>query len=387
MARYWITCLTVALIGGLAGGQEIEQRLEAAVRHFEDGRAEEGDAALKALLPELEAAVRRVGDARSQANLGKALLYLGDDRRAMQVIERALALEPKDPEIRLLRAAALAYGEKPAESLKEVIAARDLAPGVAKYWFELGKAQAGANQIEEALASFRKTVELDPKHARAVLMIGALLAQSGKEDDAFAHFKKAAEIEPTYALAHYHIGQVHQNRGRHTEALAAFQAADKARPEDTRTLAKIVQCHQALGQAKERDEVRGQVIALLKAGRIRDPAFCREQFEVGKAKVLAFEHAELKGPRALRYVFVVQEGQRQYRVSLGSYEMTTQIARETGRIAADQRVFHLDGYYANNEHRTFGLFDQEPTYEETRQMIVEIVGGRREAGGASRPAR
>ena len=379
--------LTILLAVSVPAQETIEQKLDAAVKLFEDGRPERGDAAIKELLPDLEAAAREANNAQAQANLGRALLYVGDDRRAMQVIDRALALAPRDPEVHLLRAAALAYAEKAEESLKEIIAARDLAPNVARFWFELGKAQAGQQQTDDALKSFRKAAELDPKHARSVLMIGALLAESGKEADAFAHFQKAAEIDPSYALAHYNVGQIHQNHARHKEALDAFQAADKARPEDTRTLAKIVQCHQALGQLKERDAVREQVIKLLKSGSVREAAFCREQFQVGKAKVLAFEHAELKGPRALRYVFVVDDGDRQYRVSLGSYESTTQIAREMRQIGPDQRIFHLDGYYPNNEHRTFGMFDKEPTYEETRGMVTAVIEGKREAQGASRPGR
>jgi hypothetical protein len=63
-------------------------------------------------------------------------------------------------------------------------------------------------------------------------------------------------------------------------------------------------------------------------------------------------------------------------VTLGSYDFTTQIAREAGQIKPDERVYHLD-YYRGNEHRTYGLFDvTPPTYDKTRAMVIDIVKGK-----------
>ena len=106
----------------------------------------------------------------------------------------------------------------------------------------------------------------------------------------------------------------------------------------------------------------------------------REQFTVGNHKVFAHEHFELQGDRALRYRFDVSDEKGRvllFRVSPGSYALTNQIAREVETVKKGERIFHLD-YYGGREHRTYGMFTKEPSYEETRRLVTEVILGKRE---------
>jgi tetratricopeptide (TPR) repeat protein len=161
--------------------------------------------------------------------------------------------------------------------------------------------------------------------------------------------------------------------------------------DDWQSRAKLIQVYQALGDLKARDAERAALFDLRKRGGgenkqepqmslARQDAYCRERLEVAGKKVLAFEHFELKGPRALRYAFVVldEAGQKEaHRISLGSYDFTNSFwaERNKEKAAKGERLFHLDGYFPGG-HATYGMYHPEPTYDEVRATVLKILEGK-----------
>jgi tetratricopeptide (TPR) repeat protein len=336
---------------------DVERQLDRVDDLFDSGSDELASSMLDTAVETLEAAAKRdPKSAKAQALLARAYAGRGDAELADAASTRAAELEPANAEYQFLHGLALARAEKP----------------------------------EAALAAFRRATELDPGHAKSALMVGVVSADAGDEDAALEWFVKAATIDPKYATAHGNVGQIYQNRGKSADALAAFQKAVEAAPEDWRFRAKLVQLYQALGKTEERDHERAVIRDLWDEDKVDQPHFCREQFEVAGKKVQAYEHFELAGDRPVRYAFLVlkPDGQRpDFKITLGSYEMTTRIARERGTIGKDERMFHLDGYYADGSHRTFGMFRKEPSYEETRVRVVEVLKGKLKAKSSSTPGR
>ena len=191
----------------------------------------------------------------------------------------------------------------------------------------------------------------------------------------------------------YNAAQEAQNAGRHENALKGFMTVKKHYPDNWRARAKIVQEYSALGRDKERDAEIAALYAFRSAlpeeARSDLPFFCREQFTTRKRKLMVFEHFALQGNRAIRYSFVVldETGERQdFEITLGSYDTTTQIARDTGSISENERLFHLDGYFADGEHRTYAFFKGEPEYDDVQKMVVEILDGKMKAISGMKPA-
>ena len=56
-------------------------------------------------------------------------------------------------------------------------------------------------ELDEAIAEFRKAIELDPNYALAHYRLGAALATKGLLDEAIAEFRKAIELDPNNAMA------------------------------------------------------------------------------------------------------------------------------------------------------------------------------------------
>ena len=84
---------------------------------------------------------------------------------------------------------------------------------------------AGRGQVDEAIAHYRKALEIKPDYAEAHNNLGNALAGRGQVDEAIAHYRKALEIKPDYAEAHNNLGNALAGRGQVDEALEHYQKA------------------------------------------------------------------------------------------------------------------------------------------------------------------
>jgi tetratricopeptide (TPR) repeat protein len=61
--------------------------------------------------------------------------------------------------------------------------------------------------VDEAIACFRKAIELDPKFAKPHNNLGLALADKGQVDEAIAGYKKAIELDPKHAYARTNLAK------------------------------------------------------------------------------------------------------------------------------------------------------------------------------------
>jgi len=86
-------------------------------------------------------------------------------------------------------------------------------------------------QLAEAMADFRKALEINPSYAEAHSNLGAALWQEGQVAAAEAHFQRALEISPNNAGAHFNLGLAFFRQGQMTLAIAQFQEALRLNPD------------------------------------------------------------------------------------------------------------------------------------------------------------
>ena len=88
------------------------------------------------------------------------------------------------------------------------------------------------DRLDEAMAEFRRAVEIDPKSAEAYNNIGRILASKGQLDEAIPYFQNAVAIDPDLAEAHQFLGAaLYYARGRVADALAQWREALRVRPD------------------------------------------------------------------------------------------------------------------------------------------------------------
>ncbi len=109
--------------------------------------------------------------------------------------------------------------------------------------YNLGNTLHDQEKWDEAIAAYRKAIELDPKYALAHGNLGIALSHQEKLDEAIVVFRKAVEINPKRAIAHYNLGAALDNQNKRDEAIASFRKAfeiDPKHPKPKTALAKTL---------------------------------------------------------------------------------------------------------------------------------------------------
>src|SRR5216683_432492 len=128
-------------------------------------------------------------------------------------------------------------------------------PGVKDGWYDLGLAYAAANSHSEAIAAFRKQIELDPNHKHANGDLAMELQETGKTDEAIAAYRKQLETAPYEKTTHKNLGLLLAQLGRDADARTELEAAAAIPPDDSETKLALAQVYGRLGENAKAQEL------------------------------------------------------------------------------------------------------------------------------------
>ena len=157
---------------------------------------------------------------------------------------------------------------------------------------------------------------------------------------------------------------------------------EKLDPANWKLKAKLIQAYSSAGDKVRREAKIEELKAIRAAGSIsslnQSRYFVRDQFVVDGLRVYALEFFNMDAGWALGPVlwkFELTKGDRSIGrfISLGSYDQTTEYSRQTGSIGPNDRVFHLDGYGPNQDHKTLGMYKNQPDYDFIRDQVIKVV--------------
>jgi superkiller protein 3 len=128
---------------------------------------------------------------------------------------------------------ALLLAGRRAEAAEQIAKARELrlrsaagaAPGEAAPHDKLGLLLRQEGRTEEALAEFRKAVEIEPANAAAHCDLGSALVALDKPDEAASEFEAALALDRRSAPAWYGLGEVWERRGARERAMSSWREA------------------------------------------------------------------------------------------------------------------------------------------------------------------
>lgn len=218
------------------------------------------------------------------------------------------------------------------------------------------------------------------KKSDSLFNMGNDLMEQRKYLEALIKYKEGLAVTPDSTGLLYNGGLAAFETKDYELAIKLWTQLKRLEPSDMQVRSKLVQTFQAGEKFEERDRERKELFELRRSGKgeglANNDFYVREQVEIAGKKVMIFEHFELKGDRAVKYVFYVlnNDGKTEYKISMGSYALTNGLWRATAKPtpAENERLFHLDGYYSWG-HATFGMYPKEPTYDEIRKIVKEII--------------
>ena len=142
--------------------------------------------------------------------------------RALEAVNRALAINDKVGDAYRARGFYLLFGGAPAHASAEAFErsiALDPSSGLSHIWYGW-PTWPGREQV--AIAAARRAQELDPLNPYIHSLAGAIYDFYGRGGEGLREFDKAFEIDPNYLVGLYLAGGVYSRLGRDSEALHLF---------------------------------------------------------------------------------------------------------------------------------------------------------------------
>jgi tetratricopeptide (TPR) repeat protein len=113
---------------------------------------------------------------------------------------------------------------------------------------ERGEAHRLNGHYDQALADFKRALELDPERAWTICRRGLIYQAIGRYDDALADFNSALELDPENAWASGSRGLAYQAMGRYEDALADFNHTIQLDPGDAEAIGQRGETYRRMGR-------------------------------------------------------------------------------------------------------------------------------------------
>ena len=162
----------------------------------------------------------------------------------------------------------------------------ELDPKLAVAHHNLGNALKGKGQLNAAIASFSKTIELDPMYAPAHHGLGFALEAKGELDAAIASYKTAIKLDPKLEVSHRNLGIVLRQKGQTDAAIASLKKAIELDPKNANS-------HHSLGHALEENGHFDAAVASFKKAIELDSNLAHVRTDLAKAQRLAAAQEKL----------------------------------------------------------------------------------------------
>jgi protein O-GlcNAc transferase len=178
------------------------------------------------------------------SNLGLALLAKGSKREAIGALSESFALEPNQPHLLNTFANALSEIGEYDQALALFHRAIEAFPREAGIYYNLancwyrkacriypGQEFAGVNkeELRRAIACFHKTLEISPKFIDAMNNLGNTLRAMGQMDEAIATWRRTVGMGP-HAYAYYNLGRALYERDQLDDAREAMESCLRISP-------------------------------------------------------------------------------------------------------------------------------------------------------------
>ena len=125
--------------------------------------------------------------------------------RALEAVERAIAVEPASPDARALKGALLVFARRDWHQAASLIeSARRLAPDspIVRRYATLYDLCAG--ELDRALVEARRLQEIELGSTMAITLLGTVLMHRGELAKALGCFTNALDADPEFELGHHH---------------------------------------------------------------------------------------------------------------------------------------------------------------------------------------
>jgi tetratricopeptide (TPR) repeat protein len=148
---------------------------------------------------------------------------------AEQELQKALALDPKLPQINFLLAEISIYHAQIDRGIALLQREIEINPTFAMAFYWLGEAYTRKLSWDEAVGPLQRSIWLNPYFSGPYIVLGKVYLKKGDLQNAEAMLRRATQMDPNNFSAHHLLAQVLQRVNRTEEAKREFETAEKLR--------------------------------------------------------------------------------------------------------------------------------------------------------------
>ena len=206
-------------------GTTLEDLLEAASSHQSSGRLQDAEAECRRAL-QIDAE-----SFEALHLLGVICFQNGNSDEALQLVSRAIALNPKEPVVHCNLGELYRSLGRLEEAIASYGRATALEPGYAQAHFLSGEAARVLGRREDAIAAYRRAIAAEPLMADAYNNLGGLFSDADNIDAAIDAYRGAIAAAPEFAIAYCNLANALKTKGDLDDALAAARGALSLAPQ------------------------------------------------------------------------------------------------------------------------------------------------------------
>ncbi len=148
---------------------------------------------------------------------------------AEQELQKALALDPKLPQVNFLLAEIAIYQAQIDRGIALLQKEIEINPTFAMAFYWLGEAYTRKLSWDEAVGPLQKSIWLNPYFSGPYIVLGKVYLKKGDLQNAEGMLRRATQMDPNNFSAHHLLAQVLQRANRAEEAKREFETAEKLR--------------------------------------------------------------------------------------------------------------------------------------------------------------
>lgn len=171
----------------------------------------------------------------SLEQIGDIMKVLGNDPRAAEYYQKAVAVGANDADLRLKYARVLDKLGRSDEAVNE-------------YNFALTRSGDNSEVLYSLEKIYRQKMELEPNNAEVLSNLGAIMQKQNKYDEAIKYYNQSTQIDPSSVNTRLNMGTLYQQKKDFESAIAAYDSILTLYPNNVMANLYRAQCYAAMGQ-------------------------------------------------------------------------------------------------------------------------------------------
>ncbi len=185
----------------------------------------------------------------------------GESSKALEIMDRCIALNPQSPDIYLFQGILLKRANEPGKARNAFQRALAMNRFMSKAHYQLGVLERGVRDFSSAKEHFDGSIQPSPDDAYSHYQLGMVYRETGELNLAQMELKRATLLNPNDSYGHSQLGQIFQQTRQWDAAVLEYSQALSIKSSDAFVLVKLGEVLLEKGELGRAQEIFQEALA------------------------------------------------------------------------------------------------------------------------------